>query len=120
MTATICFNPKHELPCRHETGVTCNECSFCESRYIKPADRTILVPMTYDQLVLVESALEAQLYEDAPERARNQGFALDPDDEEDGVEIDEDDEEEVNYRETYRATRQFEHVLARAKTDFRS
>lgn len=120
MSATICFDAKHELPCRHEEGVTCVVCWSCDVGCLKPADRTLLVPLTYDQLVLIESALDAQLYELAPEDARNQGFALDPDDEEDGYEINKEDEDDIVYRDTYRETKKLEAVLARTKADFRT
>jgi hypothetical protein len=68
--------------------------------------------LTEEQLDLVEDALGAKLYEDAPQHLRNQGFALEPG--EDG-EIDPDDEEQAAYARTYPQVKALEALIADAK-----
>jgi hypothetical protein len=70
------------------------------------------VEFTEEQLALIEEALGALLYEDAPPHLRNNGFALEP-----GVdgEIDEDDEEQVTYAETYPKVKEIERIIHAAR-----
>ena len=65
-----------------------------------------------EQLAIVEEALGAKLYEDAPEHLRNNGFALEP-----GVDgsIDDEDEEQTAYAETYKNVKAIEAIITAAK-----
>lgn len=64
------------------------------------------------QLALIERALDAMLYEDAPQHLRDSGNALEP-----GVdgEIDEEDEEQTQYADTYPKIQEIERIIAVAK-----
>lgn len=72
----------------------------------------VTLQLSPEQLGIVEEALGAKLYEDAPEHLRNNGFALEP-----GVDgtIDEEDEEQTAYAETYKDVKAIEAVITAAK-----
>lgn len=73
---------------------------------------TFTVVFTGAQLKILESALDSMLYEAAPQHLRNNGFALEPG--EDG-EIDEDDEEQVEYADLYPKVEEIESIINAAK-----
>jgi hypothetical protein len=75
-------------------------------------ERIFDLKFTGHQLMLIERALDAMLYEDAPQHMRNNGEALEP-----GVdgEIDEDDEEEAAYADTYPKVQEIEGIIRAAK-----
>jgi hypothetical protein len=72
----------------------------------------VTLQLSPEQLTTVGEALGAKLYEDAPEHLRNNGFALEP-----GVDgdIDEEDEEQTAYAETYKNVKAIEAVITAAK-----
>lgn len=84
---------------------------YCISEHIAKRYSTAL-ELTVEQLGIVEDALGAKLYEDAPDHLRNNGFALEPG--EDG-EIDEDDEEQAAYAREYPEVKAIETLIAAAK-----
>ena len=77
-----------------------------------PGARRVKLTLSLDQLVLVEAALSAKLYEDAPDHLRNNGFALEP-----GVDgtVDPDDEAQTAYAELYPRVKEIEAIITAAK-----